>query len=155
MTDKEILDLIKMKREYVYKNYQYIYNQAKEQGIDKSFIKDKMNELATEIKTYDDLIIIINLNTKREKYIRELKDTISLMTSADYKERFIAEYLQVKIRHNKLLSMLMKWDNGKLGYKLSCPRSLFNKQITGMNTYLDVLEERAKIEKIDLEQYKI
>lgn len=67
MTDKEILDLIKMKREYVYKNYQYIYNQTKEQGIDKSFIKDKMNELATEIKFYDDLIMIINLNTKGEK----------------------------------------------------------------------------------------
>lgn len=67
MTDKEILDLIKMKREYVYKNYQYIYNQTKEQGIDKSFIKDKMNELATKIKFYDDLIMIINLNTKGEK----------------------------------------------------------------------------------------
>lgn len=35
----------------------------------------------------------------------ELKDTISLMTSADYKERFIAEYLQLKIRYNKLLNI--------------------------------------------------
>lgn len=85
----------------------------------------------------------------------ELKETIDLMNSKDYKERFIAEYLQVKIRCNKLLNMLKKWDNGKLDFKPSCPRSLFNKQITGMNTYLDVLEERAKIEKIDLEKYKI
>ena len=38
----------------------------------------------------------------------ELKDTIDLMNSNDYKERFIAEYLQVKIRYNKLLNMLMK-----------------------------------------------
>ena len=28
----------------------------------------------------------------------ELKDTIELMTSEDYKERFKAEYLQLKIR---------------------------------------------------------
>lgn len=28
----------------------------------------------------------------------ELKDTIELMNSSDYKERFKAEYLQVKIR---------------------------------------------------------
>lgn len=85
----------------------------------------------------------------------ELKDTIDLMNSKDCKERFLAEYLQVKIRYNKLLSMLKKWDNGELDFKPICPRSLFNKQITGMNTYLDVLEERAKVGKIDLEQYKI
>lgn len=68
MTDKEILDLIKMKREYVYKNYEYIYNQTKEleQGTEEyKNIKDKMNELATEIKTYDDLIIIIELNNRK------------------------------------------------------------------------------------------
>lgn len=32
----------------------------------------------------------------------ELKDTIELMNSSDYKERFKAEYLQVKIRYDKL-----------------------------------------------------
>lgn len=31
----------------------------------------------------------------------ELKDTIKLMTSEDYKERFAAEYLQTKIRYEK------------------------------------------------------
>ncbi len=85
----------------------------------------------------------------------ELKDTISLMTSADYKERFIAEYLQVKIRYNKLLSMLMKWDKGKLDFKPSVPRMFYNRQIVSMIDYIKVLEERAKIEKIDLEKYKI
>ena len=29
----------------------------------------------------------------------ELKDTIELMNSADYKDRFKAEYLQIKIRY--------------------------------------------------------
>ena len=36
----------------------------------------------------------------------ELKDTVELMTSNEYKERFIAEYCQVKIRYEKLKYML-------------------------------------------------
>lgn len=32
----------------------------------------------------------------------ELKDTIEMMTSEDYKERFKAEYYQTKIRYEKL-----------------------------------------------------
>lgn len=34
--------------------------------------------------------------------IRDLKDTANLMTSDDYKERLLAEYWQLKIRHQKL-----------------------------------------------------
>ena len=37
----------------------------------------------------------------------ELKDTIELMNSNDYKERFKAEYLQAKIRYDKLEKMLI------------------------------------------------
>lgn len=85
----------------------------------------------------------------------ELKDTIDLMNSKDYKERFIAEYLQLKIRYNKLLSMLMKWDRQELDFKPDVPRMVYNKQILSMGEYLKTLEYRAKIEKIDLEQYKI
>ena len=33
----------------------------------------------------------------------ELKDTVELMNSKDYKERFKAEYLQAKIRYDKLV----------------------------------------------------
>ena len=43
----------------------------------------------------------------------ELKDTATLMVSSDYKERFKAEYYQLKIRLEKLKCMLQKWDNGK------------------------------------------
>ena len=85
----------------------------------------------------------------------ELKETIDLMNSKDYKERFIAEYLQVKIRYNKLLNMLMKWDKGELDFKPSVPRMYYNKQIVSMNDYIKVLEDRAKIEKIDLSKYTI
>jgi len=44
----------------------------------------------------------------------ELKETIDLMNSDDYKERFKAEYLQVKIRYEKLRKMLVKLDAGTL-----------------------------------------
>ena len=36
----------------------------------------------------------------------ELKDTVEMMGSEDYKERFKAEYCQVKIRYEKLMYML-------------------------------------------------
>lgn len=46
----------------------------------------------------------------------ELKDTAALMCSDDYKDRFKAEYLQLKIRRDKLAAMLVKWDAGKSLY---------------------------------------
>ena len=46
----------------------------------------------------------------------DLKDTIELMQSEDYKERFKAEYYQVKIRLEKLEAMLDKWDKGELDF---------------------------------------
>ena len=36
----------------------------------------------------------------------ELKDTIELMNSAEYKDRFKAEYYQLKIRHEGLSKIL-------------------------------------------------
>lgn len=39
-----------------------------------------------------------------------LKDTAAAMVSADYKERFKAEYYQTVIRFKKLMAMLRKWD---------------------------------------------
>ena len=79
-----------------------------------------------------------------------LSDTINLMISKNYKERFIAEYWQVKIRYEKLKNMLDKWDYGYLDFLPDCPRELYNIQICGMKQYLDILERRAKIENIDL-----
>ena len=34
--------------------------------------------------------------------MKELKDTVDGMLSTDYKERFVAEYQQTKIRYEKL-----------------------------------------------------
>jgi hypothetical protein len=80
----------------------------------------------------------------------ELKDTVEMMNSADYKERFKAEYNQLAIRYKGLKSMLDKWDNGTLQFKPTCPRSTYNMQIKAMVDYLAVLEARAVMENVDL-----
>lgn len=94
----------------------------------------------------------INKNNNLNNKIMELKQTVSLMLSSDYKERFIAEYLQVKIRYEKLIAMCNKWDEGKLEFTPTCPRSLYADQLGYMQAYMSVLEERAKLEGIDLSE---
>lgn len=80
----------------------------------------------------------------------ELRDTIEMMNSKDYKERFKAEYYQVVIRYQKLKSMLDKWDNDQLEFTPTCPRSTYNMQITTMTDYIAVLEARAVMEGVEL-----
>jgi len=80
----------------------------------------------------------------------ELRDTIEMMNSEDYKERFKAEYYQVVIRYQKLKSMLDKWDNDQLEFTPTCPRSTYNMQITAMTDYIAVLEARAVMEGVEL-----
>lgn len=80
----------------------------------------------------------------------ELKDTIEMMNSADYKERFKAEYYQLKIRYDKLNAMVEKWDKGELDFKPTCPRSLYSIQLITMYNYLNVLKERAQLEGVEL-----
>ena len=80
----------------------------------------------------------------------ELRDTIEMMNSEDYKERFKAEYYQVVIRYQKLKSMLDKWDNDQLEFTPTCPRSTYNMQITAMTDYIAVLEAKAVMEGVEL-----
>ncbi len=82
--------------------------------------------------------------------VKELKDTIVMMQSEDYKERFKAEYWQNVIRRDKLAAMLDKWDKGGLNFEPVCPRSTYNIQIKAMDDYIAVLEARAVMEDIEL-----
>lgn len=82
----------------------------------------------------------------------ELKDTIELMTSDDYKERFKAEYYQLSIRYEKLTAMLKAWDAGTLEFKPTCPRKAYSVQATAMDDYLTVLKARAAMEGVKLEK---
>lgn len=80
----------------------------------------------------------------------ELNETIEMMKSSDYKERFIAEYNQVLIRYDKLGEMTVKYKEGTLNFTPKCPLDLLNKQKEYMKGYIECLENRAKIEGIEL-----
>lgn len=82
----------------------------------------------------------------------ELKDTIDMMQSADYKERFRAEYYQLKIRYDKLKEMVRKYREGTLGFQPDTPIEIFNAQLYYMEGYLKKLghRARARIENIVL-----
>lgn len=84
----------------------------------------------------------------------ELQNTMPLMLSSDYKDRFIAEYWQTKIRYEKLEIMVKKWDAQALDFVPTCPREIYDEQLSHMFDYLAVLEERAKIEKVNLDIYR-
>ena len=81
----------------------------------------------------------------------ELKDTVDGMLSDDYKERFKAEYQQLKIRLYKLGHMLWLKSESMLEFELTCPMSLLTKQEKLMQELLEVYEWRARIEGIDLD----
>lgn len=81
-----------------------------------------------------------------------LSNTVDKMLSEDYKERFIAEYHQLSIRHDGLKKMLDNWDKGNLNFIPTCPRSTYDLQIKAMNDYRAVLEARAVMENIDLKK---
>ena len=80
----------------------------------------------------------------------ELKETIELMQSGDYKNRFKAEYYQLSIRLDGLKAMLEKWDNDLLEFKPTCSREIYNTQVKAMEDYRAVLANRAEIEGIEL-----
>ena len=88
--------------------------------------------------------------------MKELKETVKPMSSSDYKERFKAEYWQLKIRYEKLKAFNTKIEASKISKveepKHDCPDELLRHQKSVMGEYLHVLEVRAVIEGIDLKE---
>ena len=91
----------------------------------------------------------------------ELRDTVKMMNSADYKERFIAEYFQTKIRYEKLKAFNTKIEAARRTTyegkrcempKHDCPDEILQEQQGMMGQYLHLLEVRAEIEGISLDQ---
>ena len=83
-------------------------------------------------------------------YNLTLADTIPYMNSSDYKDRFIGEYWQTRIRYDKLHDMTVRYEAGKLNFTPSCPLDLLKEQKKYMGMYLNKLEVRAILEEIDL-----
>ena len=92
--------------------------------------------------------------------MKELRQTIDMMTSDDYKERFKAEYYQTKIRYERLKKFNNKIEAagrmklyGNKSFSApphDCPDDLLREQQIIMGDYLHLLEVRAEIENIEL-----
>ena len=84
--------------------------------------------------------------------VKDLSDTIKDMLSSDYEDRFRAEYFQLKIRMDKLSTMLKKYKNRQLPFTPKCSYDLLNGQLKAMKMYAEYLEERAHHESISLKE---
>lgn len=80
----------------------------------------------------------------------DMRDTVEMMNSEDYKQRFKAEYYQTKIRYEKLHKMCVKYEAGTLDFTPTCSLGLLKAQKAAMGNYLCCLEIRAEIEGIEL-----
>lgn len=108
----------------------------------------------------------------------ELRDTVEMMNSADYKKRFKAEYYQTKIRYEKLKAFNNKIEAAEIMQRMECcepvlltnrqsylpenkpklvempkhdcPEGQLKEQQRVMGEYLHILEVRAVIEGIEL-----
>jgi hypothetical protein len=94
-----------------------------------------------------------------------LADTLDLMNSGDYKDRFKAEYWQTKIRYERLKKFNTSIEAAERTAecfmpnvikrvdmpKHDCPSYLLKEQQNLMGQYLHILEVRAVIEGVDLD----
>lgn len=79
----------------------------------------------------------------------QLIDTVELMLSDDYKERFKGEYYQVKERYERLRRMVIRYQAGTLNFEPKCDLELLKSQLSAMRDYIYILEVRAQIEGIE------
>lgn len=96
------------------------------------------------------------------KFTSPFVDTIEGMLSPDYKERFRAEYIQTKIRYERLkafntkIEAALRTECERPEVKESpmpphdCPDGVLREQQEVMGHYLHILEVRAVIEGVDL-----
>lgn len=82
----------------------------------------------------------------------QLSETANLMLSDDWKDRFIAEYVQLQIRLSKLDDVL---NNRSDTYSVTDDvlKSVMYKQRDAMESYRLCLERRANMANIDLHSY--
>lgn len=83
--------------------------------------------------------------------MRFIIDSVELMLSKNYKDRFLAEYWQLRLRLEKLDEMIRRYWSKTLPFEPTCPIGILEKQRKHMRRYLETLEQRAAIENIELE----
>lgn len=84
----------------------------------------------------------------------KLDETVNLMCSNDFKDRFIAEYVQLVIRLSKLDAVLNNTSDTRFEVD-DITKALMLKQRDAMGSYKICLEKRADILGIDLSNYSM
>ena len=117
--------------------------------------KRVLEDIKKEIKDYLGFLLQCAKNgfkytEQKEENTMQLKDTVYLMLSDDYKKRLMAEYFQADIRANKLHKVLEKYKQCSLDFKPNCSYELLNKRLIHLKEYLGTLKEEANILGIDL-----
>lgn len=87
--------------------------------------------------------------TKKATKKFDIKDTVDLMLSNDYRDRLRAEYLQLGYRIKKSVNYAISGNFSDSNYDFS-----IYSQIRGMLEYFENLEERLLTNDIDLEDLK-
>ena len=82
------------------------------------------------------------------QYISDLEDTYDLMISSNYKDRMVAEYLQLVIRKDKLMTLIRHAEQDKLQFKPTCSLEILKEQYSYMDRYGEILEQRMILEGI-------
>ena len=91
------------------------------------------------------------------KPYNQYEETVHLMLSDDYKDIFVAEYRQTKIRYEKLKAYCNRIEMDEKHPKKvempphECNIELLSAQKFHMRNYLDILEKRAIVEGICLD----
>lgn len=84
----------------------------------------------------------------------KLDETVNLMCSRDFKDRFTAEYAQLVIKLSKLNNVLNNTSDTRFEVD-DITRDLMLKQRDAMESYKTCLEKRADILWIDLNNYSM
>lgn len=90
--------------------------------------------------------------------ILDLEDSVELMLSTDYKNRLAAEYIQTKIRYDKLRTCIINYYGGidiqyagkEIKRTLENSIDILIEQLKAMQAYLDILEIRARRDNVDI-----
>ena len=107
------------------------------------------NELFSQLRFYELYGSCAN-NHKEDNKVKTytMNDAVEMVLSEDYKERFIAEYVETKIRYERLHNIIIKWCAGKADFVTDI--ELLEEQAKHMGNYLKTLEIRAVKEDIEL-----
>ncbi len=120
--------------------------------------EDPFKSLIANIKDIPTIgLCACNKDVTPDKMSSPLGETVKMMLSDDYKERFIAEYRQTKIRYERLKAFNNKIEAARTVNSIKveepkhdCPFDLLREQQRRMGEYLHILELRAVIEEIKL-----